>query len=114
MRVRTARTPRALTQARQRAWQETGWTALGIGITIVAVAVAARGIDAVPSALLWLLAGGSLTDTLSAGSRAWRLWAQWRRSVRCPFCRAAQVQAADGQDRQRVCARTGHQAVKAS
>lgn len=103
-----ARPPGAVNQVRERAWRETGWTVLCAAITGLAVAVATRGIEAVPAALLWVLAGALFADTLSVAARAGRLWAQWHRAMRCPACRAAQMQASDGHDRQQTCARAGH------
>lgn len=83
-------------RTRLDAWRETRWLGLHVVLAAIVVVVAAAGLPGIASAVLWVLAGVVVADTVSLAGRVWETWRELRRLTRCSDCRvlAAAVDAA--------------------
>lgn len=111
MEIVDARARQVLDEVVDHVRTETGWLLFHVALTGAAVWLAVHGLDGVPSALFWVLAGAVGSDAVnSAGSTvaAWREHRRLRRCVRCVNLAADQDEA---YELGRRCARSGHRQV---
>lgn len=84
------------------------WAVGLVGLLALIVAAAVRGLDGVPSAALWFLAGVATAAVLTAMNRAWQAWAEERAIRRCPTCLGAAVDLAAADRRWSECTDARH------
>lgn len=87
---------------------ETGWLIFHMALTGAVVWLAVHGIDPVPPALWWALAGAIGGDTLNSARSTVAAWREYRRLHRCIRCVGLVADQDEAYQLGRRCARRGH------